>query len=264
MDDSQDTRDQDSPHVSIFHRGKKNEPHDPSKTLPVKRRFSLAWLWRLPLILLLTPVVTILLLRWIDPPTSAFILQDRLEVWTSNSVATVQHQWVDMEKISPKMQLAVIAAEDQKFPEHFGFDLTAIEDALEHNASGKSTRGASTISQQVAKNLFLWSSRSWLRKGLEAYLTGWIEILWSKQRILEVYLNIAQFDDHIFGVEAASQQLFGKRSANLTSYQSALLAAVLPSPVRYSATNPSHYVSHRAGWIQRQMRQLGDEYLKRL
>ena len=125
-------------------------------------------------------------------------------------------------------------------------------------------RGASTISQQVAKNLFLWSSRSWLRKGMESYLTLWIEVLWSKERILEVYLNIAQFDDHTFGVEAASQQIFGKSAANLNSHQAALLAAVLPNPARYSAARPSSYVSQRAGWIQRQMRQLGEETLQQL
>ena len=225
-----------------------------------------AWklIWRIPAVLLLGPVLIIFLLRWIDPPTSAFILQDQFEVLMSQSGAKVEHQWVDLKQISRKVQLAVIAAEDQKFPQHFGFDVAAIEDALDHNTKSKSTRGASTISQQVAKNLFLSSSRNWLRKGLEAYLTLWIEMLWPKERILEVYLNIAQFNDHLFGVGVASQQLFGTQAAKLSGYQAALLAAVLPNPSRYSAKRPTFYVSQRAAWIQQQMRQLGDDYLDRL
>jgi monofunctional biosynthetic peptidoglycan transglycosylase len=162
------------------------------------------------------------------------------------------------------MQLAVIAAEDQKFPRHFGFDLSAIRDAVEQNSLYGTSRGASTITQQVAKNLFLWPSKSIIRKGLEAYLTLWMELLWPKERILEIYLNTAQFDSHIFGVGSAGQYFFNRVPSDFTFYQSALLAAVLPNPVRYSVENPSSYLYERVGWIQSQMRELGYEYLKQM
>ena len=155
---------------------------------------------------------------------------------------------------------AVIAAEDQKFPEHWGFDVSAIEKALAHNERHETRiRGASTLSQQTAKNLFLWDGRSWLRKGLEAGLTVGIETVWSKKRILTVYLNIAEFGDGIFGVEAAAQRYFHKPASQLTPGEAALLAAVLPNPIRYRADAPSGYVRSRQAWILRQMRQLGGE-----
>jgi monofunctional biosynthetic peptidoglycan transglycosylase len=160
------------------------------------------------------------------------------------------------------MALAVVAAEDQKFPEHFGFDFEAIADAIEEGEKGRRLRGASTISQQVAKNLFLWESRSYLRKGLEAYFTVLIEALWSKTRILEMYLNIAQFGDGIYGVNAAAQTYFNKPPSALTIRESALLAAVLPNPVRFKVPAPSSYVQGRARKIERQMRNLGPSYLK--
>lgn len=168
--------------------------------------------------------------------------------------------WVSMADISPWMGLAVIAAEDQKFPEHWGFDVPAIEKALAHNERNESRiRGASTLSQQTAKNLFLWDGRSWLRKGLEAGLTLGIETVWSKKRILTVYLNIAEFGDGIFGVEAAAQRYFHKPASRLSVSEAALLAAVLPNPLRYKANTPSGYVRSRQAWIMRQMRQLGGE-----
>ncbi|TGC74986.1 monofunctional biosynthetic peptidoglycan transglycosylase, partial [Salmonella enterica subsp. enterica serovar Poona] len=165
-----------------------------------------------------------------------------------------------MADISPWMGLAVIAAEDQKFPEHWGFDVPAIEKALAHNERNESRiRGASTLSQQTAKNLFLWDGRSWVRKGLEAGLTLGIETVWSKKRILTVYLNIAEFGDGIFGVEAAAQRYFHKPASRLNMSEAALLAAVLPNPIRYKANAPSGYVRSRQAWIMRQMRQLGGE-----
>jgi monofunctional biosynthetic peptidoglycan transglycosylase len=164
---------------------------------------------------------------------------------------------VAWDAISPYAGIAVIASEDQRFAEHWGFDLDSIQDAIEEREGGGRSRGASTISQQVAKNLFLWPGRSWLRKGLEAYFTVLIELLWSKQRILEVYLNVAQFGDRIFGVDAASRRFFGKRASALSAREAALLAAVLPNPVRMRADDPSPYVRERARWIQRQMQSLG-------
>jgi monofunctional biosynthetic peptidoglycan transglycosylase len=220
------------------------------------------WLWRLFVLLPASPVILILIMRWVDPLTSSFIMQRQLSLLMEGSPEQVKHEWVDAENITPHMKLAVVAAEDQKFPTHFGFDVEAIEKAMEHNKKKKKIRGASTISQQVAKNLFLWPSRSLLRKGLEAYLTAWIEICWPKQRILEVYLNIAQFDDNVFGVASASEQLFKTTPAALSTYQSALLAAVLPNPVRYRAEKPSPFVQRRANWIQGQMSGLGLAYLE--
>ncbi|HSW12446.1 MAG TPA: monofunctional biosynthetic peptidoglycan transglycosylase, partial [Solimonas sp.] len=165
--------------------------------------------------------------------------------------------WRDLGDIAAHLPVALVAAEDQNFASHHGFDFKAIERARKHNARGRKTRGASTISQQVAKNLFLWPSRSWLRKGLEAWYTVLIELLWPKQRILEVYLNIAEFGDNTYGVEAAAQRYWKKPASRLGVRESALLAAVLPSPQRYKAAAPSPYVQARAGWIRRQMLQLG-------
>lgn len=205
----------------------------------------------------------IVLLRWVDPPTSSFMIQSKLEsLFSSERNGNVLNQWVDYDSISPYAKTAVVAAEDQNFPSHFGFDFEAIDKALEQNKKGKRLRGASTISQQVAKNLFLWSGRSYIRKGLEAYFTILIEFIWSKQRILEVYLNIAQMGDWIYGVGAASEVYFKKSASQLTREQAALLAAVLPNPVKYSVTKPSSYVRFRQRWILKQMRQLGgDNYL---
>ena len=194
-------------------------------------------------------------------PFSAVMAERQISAWLSGDFGYVAHSdWVGMDEISPWMGLAVIAAEDQKFPEHWGFDVTAIEKALAHNERNENRiRGASTLSQQTAKNLFLWDGRSWLRKGLEAGLTVGIETVWSKKRILTVYLNIAEFGEGTFGVEAASQRYFHKPASKLTASEAALLAAVLPNPIRFRADAPSGYVRSRQAWILRQMRQLGGE-----
>ena len=222
----------------------------------MRRFFSLVLLTGL--LLLLASAGTVLAWRWMDPVTSSFILQRKVaELLAGGNARDVEQRWVAWDAISPNAGMAVIASEDQRFAEHWGFDLDSIQDAIEEGQSGGRMRGASTISQQVAKNLFLWPGRSWLRKGLEAYFTVLIELFWSKQRILEVYLNIAQFGDHTFGVDAASRRFFGKRAAALSAHEAALLAAVLPNPVRMHADDPSPYVRERARWIQRQMRMLG-------
>jgi monofunctional biosynthetic peptidoglycan transglycosylase len=167
--------------------------------------------------------------------------------------------------ISREAALAVVAAEDQKFAEHAGFDFEAIEDAIDERGTRTRVRGASTISQQVAKNLFLWPERSWLRKGIEVWFTLWIELLWPKQRILETYLNVAEFGPGVYGVEAAANAYFHKRAVALDRYEAALLAAVLPNPARLHAARPSSYVLERQSWIVRQMRALGGQsYLARL
>lgn len=227
---------------------------------PARRRWT-RWLWRIPALLLGAPILLIAALRWIDPPTSAFMVQRQVDLWMGGSTTWVSHDWVDRDDIAAAMLLAVIAAEDQHFPNHWGFDLDAIAEVVSERGEGGRVRGASTISQQVAKNLFLWSGRSWVRKGLEAYLTVIIESLWPKRRILEVYVNIAQFGDTIFGVGAASRVYFDKPPAHLSAREAALLAAVLPNPVRYRVSKPSSYVYDRAVWIEGQMRQLGYGYL---
>lgn len=220
-----------------------------------KRSLSL----RLLRLLLLTALIWIALtalcvglLRWVDPPTSAVMLRERI----TNPDRQLQHRWTEWQRIAGPMKVAVIAAEDQTFPDHHGFDLQSINKALEERERGR-VRGASTISQQVAKNLFLWNGRSWIRKGLEAYFTVLIEILWPKQRILEVYLNIAEFGRGIYGVGAASESLFRKSASRLNSSEAALLAAVLPNPKRLRANAPSRYVRSRQSWIMGQMRGLG-------
>ncbi|MFC0309188.1 monofunctional biosynthetic peptidoglycan transglycosylase [Gallibacterium trehalosifermentans] len=205
----------------------------------------------------------VIIFRFFPIPYSSYMLQKTAENFFNEHYHT-QHKWVSLENIAPAMQLAVIAAEDQRFPEHWGFDLDAIEKALKHNQSSKRTRGASTISQQTAKNLFLWSDRSWIRKGLEIPITLSLELLWSKQRILEVYLNIAEFGPGIFGVEAASQYYFKKSAVKLTRYQAALLAAVLPNPILYRVNQPSVYIQSRQNWILKQMQLLGNNYLNKL
>ena len=203
-------------------------------------------------------VLAVVSLRWINPPYTAFMAEAQAAAWTSrNSSYVLRHSWVELNRISPNLPLAVVASEDQKFPEHWGFDVGAIEKAYALNQHNHKVHGASTISQQVAKNLFLWSGRSYFRKGLEAYFTVLIESLWPKRRILEVYLNIAEFGYGIYGAEAAAQRFFHKPASRLTRADSAALAAVLPSPERYSAAAPSRYVQQRREWILGQMQALG-------
>lgn len=212
-----------------------------------------AWLLTAVAATVLAPLLLILLLRWLPVTISAFMLQS--DTWP------LQHQWVPIERMSPYAGLAVVAAEDQKFPQHRGFDLESIAKAVEENERRSRPRGASTISQQTAKNLFLWSGGGYFRKGLEAGLTVLIEALWPKARILEVYLNIAEFGPGIYGVEAAARAHFGRSASSLTMRQCALLAATLPNPRQMSASQPSGYVQERADWIERQMQQLGPGYL---
>ena len=216
------------------------------------------WLVRIVVFFLLISLVPIILLRWVTPPTSAVIISRTLAEGEPQD-----YQWVPMTRMSAAIPLAVVASEDQKFPQHFGFDLDAIRDAVAEHAQGGRLRGASTLTQQVARNLFLWQGRSFLRKGLEAWLTLLLEICWSKQRILEVYLNIAETGKRTFGVQAASLKYFSRPASAVSREQAALLAAVLPNPVRYQAARPSAYVISRRNEILRQMQQLGGTaYLK--
>jgi monofunctional biosynthetic peptidoglycan transglycosylase len=192
-------------------------------------------------------------LRWLAPPITTFMLLD------PDARADLDYEWTDWTSISSSVPLAVIASEDQKFPSHFGFDLESIRDAIDDSQNGGPLRGASTISQQVAKNLFLWNGRSFVRKGIEAYFTVLIEATWPKQRILEVYVNIAEFGPGVFGVGAASRRFFADSPSRIGDAQAALLAAVLPNPKRLQADQPSVYVRERQSWILGQMRRLRRE-----
>jgi len=202
-------------------------------------------------------ILGVLALRFVPPPATAFMVADSLRDGARPGVA---YDWVPARSIAPGLALALVAAEDQKFPVHSGFDLDAIGKAWD----GGGKRGASTISQQVAKNLFLWRGRSWVRKGLEAYFTVLVEALWPKRRILEVYMNVAQFGPGVYGAEAAARTYFRKSAASLTRREAALLAAVLPNPVVLHVDRPSAYVMRRVRWIERQASQLGPAYLKEL
>lgn len=216
------------------------------------------WALRVTIGLAGIAIAGILLFSFLPVPFSAVMAERQIGAWLSGDFRYVAHSdWVEMKNISPWMPLAVIASEDQKFPDHWGFDVQAIQSVLD----GEETRmrGASTLSQQTAKNVFLWDGRSWIRKGLEAGLTVAIETVWTKRRILTVYLNVAEFGEGIFGVEAASQRYFHKPASRLTMAEAALLAAVLPNPIRFRADAPSAYVRQRQQWILRQMRQLGGE-----
>ncbi|MGM3190368.1 monofunctional biosynthetic peptidoglycan transglycosylase [Dickeya dadantii subsp. dieffenbachiae] len=206
-------------------------------------------------------LAAILLFAFLPVPFSAVMIDRQLSAWLSGDFAYVAHSdWMSMDEIAAVAPLAVIAAEDQKFPQHWGFDFDAISAALKHNERHENRiRGASTLSQQTVKNLLLWDGRSWVRKGLEAGLTAVVELVWTKRRILTVYLNIAEFGPGIFGIEAASRQFFNKPASRLTASEAAMLAAVLPNPIRYRASKPSGYVMRRQQWILRQMSQIGGE-----
>ncbi len=236
-----------------MHQESTGQPRQPRRWRRVRR-----WLLGLPLLFMIATTLQVLVLRFIDPPFSAFMVARQLHaVRGGDGDFRVAYDWRDFDDIAPHLPVALVAAEDQNFASHNGFDFKAIERAREHNARGRKTRGASTISQQLAKNLFLWSGRSWIRKGVEAWYTLLIETLWPKRRILEVYANVAEFGDGIYGAQAASRSFFRKDARRLSPAESARLAAVLPSPKRYSAARPGPYVQRRTRAIERQMRYVG-------
>ena len=233
----------------------------PRTAPPRWRRWRKRLLW-LPVWLLLFSVLQVLVLRFVDPPFTSFMAIRQFEAWMEGDWRfRIAHDWRDLDEIAPSLPVALVAAEDQTFAEHHGFDLKAIEHARARNERGGRLRGGSTISQQLAKNLFLWqgSGRAsrWVRKGVEVWYTTLIEALWPKRRILEVYANVAEFGNGIYGAQAASRSFFGRDADRLTPSQSARLAAVLPNPRRYNAGNPGPYVQRRAQWIERNMRQIG-------
>ncbi|TDN87396.1 monofunctional biosynthetic peptidoglycan transglycosylase [Salegentibacter sp. 24] len=204
-------------------------------------------------ILILFSLLLVLIFKWVPVPFTPLMAIRYLEYPEEK----IQHTWVPMKEISRHLQLGVIASEDQNFLKHNGFDFEAIEKAIEEHQKGKRMRGASTISQQTAKNVFLWPGRNWLRKGLEVYFTFLIETFWSKERILEIYLNSIEMGKGIYGAEAAAQYWFNKSAANLSVYQAAAIAAILPNPREYRAQPTSNYINQRKNWIVRQMQNYG-------
>ena len=205
----------------------------------------------------MTSVIWVLLYRFINPPITLLMIGRNIERKADGKTFKLEKEWVPFEEISDNMKRAAVSAEDQLFLTHMGFDLKAIEKAYADNTKGKNVKGGSTISQQTAKNVFLWPGRSWLRKGFEAYFTLLIEVLWSKERILEVYLNVIEMGDGIYGAEAAAQAYYGKSCRKMTRGQAALVAACFPNPRRWTPAQPTKYIKKRQYLIMRNMRRLG-------
>jgi monofunctional biosynthetic peptidoglycan transglycosylase len=209
---------------------------------------------RTMLVLFLLSIVMTIVYRFVPVPVTPLMIQRYFEMEDGK----IDKDWKSLEEISDNMPLAVVTAEDQKFEEHYGFDLEAIEKAVKYNEKhkGKKVKGASTISQQTAKNVFLWPGRSWVRKGLEVYFTFLIELFWSKERIMEVYLNVIEMGPGVYGSEAAAQHYFNKSAAKLTKSEAASIAAILPNPIRWSASKPTPYIIKKRNWILRHMKKI--------
>ena len=219
----------------------------------MKRIASIAWKWtkRILISFFVLSIVSTILFRWVPVPFTPLMIIRCLEQVSAGKAITLKKDWQPLDSIAPNLPLAVITSEDQKFEEHFGFDIEAIEKAQKYNErmQGKKVRGASTISQQTAKNVFLSTSRSYIRKAFEVYFTFLIEIFWSKERIMEVYLNVIEMGPGIYGAEAAAQYYFHKPAKELTRPESAAIAAILPNPLRWSASKPTPYIKKKTRWI---------------
>lgn len=215
------------------------------------------WVLKIAYYFFVISIGSVIFFKFVPIPFTSTMISRKMEAIAEGKDSEIYYSWKSYNNISKEAPLAVIAAEDQLYPEHWGFDFEAMGSAFNHNMKGRKVRGASTISQQTAKNVFLWQSRSYIRKALEVYFTVLIELIWGKERIVEVYLNVAEMGDMTFGVEAASQRYFGKPAKNLTREQAARIAAVLPSPRKWSVAKPGPYVNRRTAFISRQMRALG-------
>lgn len=208
--------------------------------------------------LLILPVIGVIIFKWVPVPGTPLMFIRYFEQKGAKQETVWKHRWVPITDISRNLQLAVICSEDQNFLVHNGFDLKAIEKAYDDIQKGKRFRGGSTISQQTAKNVFLWPQRSWIRKGMETYVTFWMELIWSKERIIEVYLNSIEMGNGIYGAEAASQYWFKKSASKLSKSEAAAIAAILPKPLSYRANPPTNYIANRKLWIMKQMGFYGD------
>jgi len=209
--------------------------------------------WKTCVAFFVLSIASVIVFRWIPVPITPLMVIRNIEQLGDGKGLMMEHDWVALEEISPKLQLAVVCSEDQNYLKHFGVDWGAIQKAMKENEKGKRVRGGSTITQQTAKNVFLWQGRSYLRKGLELWFTLLIEVFWSKERIMEVYLNSIEMGNGIYGAEAASQHWFHKSAKKLTKDEAAAIAAILPNPIRYKANPASSYISQRKAWIKQQM-----------
>lgn len=214
------------------------------------------WLRGIVIFFFASTILAVVAYRWLPVSVTPLMIIRCVQQVGHGEKIRLRHHWVPLDSISKYMPVAVMASEDQLFMEHHGFDFNAIEQAVKERQAGKRQRGGSTISQQTAKNVFLWPRQSWLRKGLETYFTALIELCWSKQRIMEVYLNSIEMGDGIYGAEAVAQLHFGCKAADLTRANCALIAATLPNPLRYDSANPSAYMLKRQTWIMRQMKHI--------
>ncbi|MBL7895457.1 MAG: monofunctional biosynthetic peptidoglycan transglycosylase [Bacteroidia bacterium] len=216
-------------------------------------------IWRLVLGFVILSVVSVIIFRWVPVPITPLMVIRSIEQKMDGKKMKMEHDWVPLEEISPKLQLAVVCSEDQNYLKHFGFDWGAIEKAMKENEEGKRMRGASTITQQTAKNVFLWPGRSYIRKAFEVWFTLLIEIFWSKERIMEVYLNSIEMGDGVYGAESAAQHWYKKKAIKLTKDDAAGIAAVLPNPRKYRANPPTNYITKRKVWIKQQMNYWGNK-----
>ena len=244
----------------------RSAPVAASSKAKTESRFSVLrrWVFKALLYFFAGSFIWVVALKFLPVWVTPLMIARKVEAIAEGRKSKIHSKWISLENMSKEAPLAVIASEDQNFPQHWGFDFKAMGNALEYNLRGKKIRGASTISQQVAKNVFLWQGRSYVRKILEVYFTVLIELIWGKERILEVYLNVAETSNMTFGTEAASQRFFNKPAAALSRTEAARIAAVLPSPLRFSIQNPSGYVQRRTSQISRQMRMLGRGYVANL
>lgn len=236
-----------------------------NKTTASKSTQKLPWhkkllriLWKSALYFFAISIGLVILFKWVPVPFTPLMITRAFEQNSTGKEMVCMHDWVPIEEISPNMQRAVIAAEDGTFKTHHGFDFRAMRMAYEHNKKGKKIKGGSTISQQTAKNVFLWQGRSYLRKCLEAYFTFLIELIWGKERIMEVYLNSIEMGDGVYGVQAASKYWYRKDASKLTKREAAGIAAILPNPRKYTATNSSSYIERRKSRIVKHMRYVGN------
>ena len=216
-------------------------------------------LWKTCLAFFVVSIVSVVVYKWVPVPITPLMLIRDVEQLKNDKGVIMEHDWVPLEEISPKLQLAVVCSEDQNYLKHFGVDWGAIQKAMKENEKGKRVRGGSTITQQTAKNVFLWQGRSYLRKGLELWFTLLIEVFWSKERIMEVYLNSIEMGNGIYGAEAAAQHWFHKSAKKLSKDEAAAIAAILPNPLRYKANPANGYISGRKAWIKQQMNFWGNK-----
>jgi monofunctional biosynthetic peptidoglycan transglycosylase len=221
----------------------------------VKKMFR--WIWKVMLWFFGLSVVSVLIFKWVPVPFTPLMVTRIIEFKLDGNDAIYSHKWVPLEEISPNLQKAVIASEDGNYLKHYGFDFNAMQKAFKNNTKGKRLKGGSTISQQTAKNVFLWQGRSYIRKGLEAYFTVLIELIWGKERIMEVYLNSIEMGNGVYGAQEAARHWYRKAAIDLTKKEAAGIAAILPNPRKYKASNSSSYINSRKVKIMRVMRHLG-------